>query len=840
MRISVKNLSRLQRFALFGTVALTFPVSVPVGVALILRRRSKKKKFKVTKTGQIADLRRKLWEGFGKTTSTAILHYLAEERFGPKERAELAYELARWNGWHGDWEQALDLLDRSANLNRMAMRRAQPVALRLEALFQLNRLADANHMLEHAEKILNPTEHAFAKSNYFLLSKGSYAIPERLTLLNRIYTAEGLAPVTLIDFEGALEIDNLVGSNVRLVSRPEKVSIIFPVFKAAAHLDTALRGVRQQSYTNLEIIVIDDASPDESWTIIQQHAAEDDRIIALRNTENLGAYRTRNRGLRKATGDFLTVHDSDDWSHPEMIATQVAYLASSQIRGVFGTAVRVNKDMRVMLAPEIPTVNFMRRCYPAFLARRDDFLRLGGWDEVRVAADDEMVRRFSAFYGHRSVADLRIAAPLTFQRLHEASLTQHAKTSISSNAFGIRATYKIQHNHWRAQQVKAGLPLAVDRKSSKNPFPIPLLIMKDRKGRSEKYDFLLISDFGLLGGTRRCNEGYIAAASAEGMRVGLFNYPNWDLPSRPIAESYLDLCRQPNVDLLTKEDVVKTPLVLLHHPPILKYQIDSVPKVDCDLVAMLVNQSPMELHSEEPNLYDAATISNNCTQLFGHPPIWIPISERVLGTLDGLEGYQPIWDRIWCPPYLGELNEERRQRTSVGSIKIGRHSRDHWTKWPATMSDTHAAYCAGVAGVETHILGGASRRPNWAGWNPKNWTVQDFDKISVTSFLDSLDVFINFMHPDYIEEFGRNTMEAMARGVPVILEHSLKGTFGDAGLYCEPREVAQTVRRLMAEPDLYRKQTAKGLDFVRRHCSQDVTRKHLRDLIAEAERTVIK
>lgn len=359
--------------------------------------------------------------------------------------------------------------------------------------------------------------------------------------------------------------------------------------------------------------------------------------------------------------------------------------------------------------------------------------------------------------------------------------------------------------------------------------------MSATKGNPEKYDFILVSDFGLLGGTRRCNEGYIAAASSEGMRVGLFNYPNWNLPMRPMSASYLDLCEQPNVELLTKEDVVRTPLVLLHHPPVLKYRIDAVPKVDCDLVAMLVNQSPMELHSEEPSLYDAATVSDNCTHLFGQPPVWVPISGRVLNTLNSIEDYRPILDRIWYPPYLGEIIGLQRQPTPVGPVKIGRHSRDHWTKWPATMSDTHAAYCAGVNGIETHILGGASRRPKLMGFTPRNWTVHSFDELPVNDFLDSLDVFVNFMHPDYIEEFGRNTMEAMARGVPVILEHSLVETFGNAALYCQPREVAQTVRRLVADPNLYRAQVEKGIDFVREHCSLDTARKNLRDLIAHAE-----
>lgn len=60
----------------------------------------------------------------------------------------------------------------------------------------------------------------------------------------------------------------------------------------------------------------------------------------------------------------------------------------------------------------------------------------------------------------------------------------------------------------------------------------------------KKFDVVLISDFGLLGGTRRCNEGYILAATRAGLRVGLFPYPKWDLPYRSISQTYFEWCRK--------------------------------------------------------------------------------------------------------------------------------------------------------------------------------------------------------------------------------------------------------------------------------------------------------
>ena len=64
---------------------------------------------------------------------------------------------------------------------------------------------------------------------------------------------------------------------------------------------------------------------------------------------------------------------------------------------------------------------------------------------------------------------------------------------------------------------------------------------------------------------------------------------------------------------------------------------------------------------------------------------------------------------------------------------------------------------------------------------PSNWTSLEFDATPVDRFLSELDFFLHFPHEDYIEEFGRNVMEAMAQGVPAILPPAFAETFGDAG-----------------------------------------------------------
>ena len=91
-----------------------------------------------------------------------------------------------------------------------------------------------------------------------------------------------------------------------------KVSIIIPAYNAEKYLEKSLDSVVNQVYRNLEIIVRDDASTDNTKNIIKEYANKDDRIIPFYQAENKGVSAARNTGLKAATGDFIMFVDSDD------------------------------------------------------------------------------------------------------------------------------------------------------------------------------------------------------------------------------------------------------------------------------------------------------------------------------------------------------------------------------------------------------------------------------------------------------------------------------------------------------------------------------------------------
>lgn len=103
------------------------------------------------------------------------------------------------------------------------------------------------------------------------------------------------------------------------------ISVIIPVFNVASYLRKCLESVLSQSYTNLQVILIDDGSTDSSGAICDEYAKRDSRIVVI-HQKNGGAAAAKNAGLRVATGKYLSFVDSDDYLEPGAYAHMVAQL----------------------------------------------------------------------------------------------------------------------------------------------------------------------------------------------------------------------------------------------------------------------------------------------------------------------------------------------------------------------------------------------------------------------------------------------------------------------------------------------------------------------------------
>ena len=125
----------------------------------------------------------------------------------------------------------------------------------------------------------------------------------------------------------------------------KKVSIIVPVFNTAKYLRQCLDSLVSQSLLELEIIIIDDASSDESLVIAQEYQQMfPEKIIVLSNNINLGIGATRNKGLSQATGDFVGFVDSDDYVDQDMYAAYYDFALQENLDIVTGYYNKIFED----------------------------------------------------------------------------------------------------------------------------------------------------------------------------------------------------------------------------------------------------------------------------------------------------------------------------------------------------------------------------------------------------------------------------------------------------------------------------------------------------------------
>ena len=329
-----------------------------------------------------------------------------------------------------------------------------------------------------------------------------------------------------------LALDNIRGQPATC-ALPDlgRVSVIMPTYAAEDTLRMAIRSVQEQTYRNLEIIVVDDCSPDGTHTVAAELAETDERIIVIRQERNGGAYAARNRGLEAATGAFITTHDADDWSHPQKIERQLAFLdARPEVMGVCTHWARATTGLEITPNWRIgdPVIHWS---HPSFLFRRAVLDRLGPWDPVRVGADTEYVWRLQAAFGKEAFHKIDARVPLAFAIDDASSLTRSKQTHVSTINYGLRQIYRAVARRSHVSPGGTG-PEGAERRLAALPARL--------KG---SIDAPIALDFMLMGNC--CDEAIVAqmaawldGAEAAGKRVGIVHWPDFKAPPATLSLAY--------------------------------------------------------------------------------------------------------------------------------------------------------------------------------------------------------------------------------------------------------------------------------------------------------------
>lgn len=762
----------------------------------------------------------RLWGGFSQLGLAELSALAADTGYSCRERSHACLALARWHYAESDYTATLRWVNELQTVAPRESKAKHVCMLKADLLIRLGRAEEVDGALRGLwPRLTRDRDYVWTRANALMCGDKLPAAveePNRLALINTIFRRAKLAPLSAIDWNLPLTLENLEtrGNPPPIVDGP-LVSVLVPVFRAAITLPTALRSLCRQTWQNLEIIVIDDASNDETSNIAERMAQDDARIKVLWATTNAGSYAARNAGLQIARGEFVTTHDADDWSHPQKIATQVGWmLKDKDCAANFSEWIRCTSRLHAVWLHR-PWSSFLAKNMSSLLVRRSLLLELGGWDHVRVSGDTELLRRLEKTAGRANLHVVRAGAPLAFGRHEQGSLTQATATHVRTRHYGARWEYENAAAYWHARARSLRIN---DRQ---RPFPAPLSI-RSKSLRHEAVDVAFVSDFRLQGGAFVSTYNYIRAAEAAGLRVAAFDWPRADLVGasrRGVNPLLRAFAAEGKVQIVCPGESIRTETLIFGYPPILAHGIDNRPEIESGRRIMIVNQMAARLTDGSDAQYDPAQVDQNIRDWFGGVAVWAPISGLVQRLMREdpryPEPHENIWTPLidtgeWCAEPLVWRGKERAQPV------IGRHARDHYTKWPSRSEAIRQAYCAEEA-CEVRLLGGSLRAEEILGHRPGNWTVLGFGELPAMDFLRDLDFFVHFPHENYIEEFGRAVLEALAMGKPAILPPVFESTFGPAAVYCQPTQVWETACSMWRDPGAYLAQGSKGREFVMQH-----------------------
>lgn len=763
----------------------------------------------------------RLWGGF----SQAARHGLAAlvETAPPPEAAEAALVLARAEAAQGDFAAALTWIRRMRARHPPAARDRRQILL--EALF-LGRTGEGPAALARLGTL--PARHfdasrALIAATVWGTTPGGG--PEALAAINSVFRHHGLQDIALRDPAAPLSLDNLRGTAPGARSGSAgRITVLVPAHAAQATLPTALRSLAEQTHGDLEVLVIDDASPDGTADVAADFARADPRFRLIRQPQNRGGYAARNRALAEATGAFVTVHDADDWSHPEKLALQIRALIRTGAASNVTAWVRATPGL-AFLGPARVFPDLMGLNDSATLFRRNLFTRFGGWDDARIGADKELIWRFERLEGRSPEAFRRRLllpeCPLAFGRLAPGSLTRTSVTHVLTVYHGLRREYREAAAFWHAGLDPARI--RAEGLRAKPPFfPAPPVIRADRCP-DPGADLLFVGDFNFQGGTQKSALHMIRAARAAGLSTGLLHYRRFDQDvTAPLDATVRRIALETGTRIVAPGETLRTATVVVTYPPVFAERLDRFPDVAHERLVVVVNQMAERDRTGTDIAYDPARVRRNLTALLGHEGEWTPISPLVRALMAADPRYPAPALDTWTPLIDATFaaQQARWRGDAAPRPVIGRHGRDHPLKWPRDPAAIRAAYGADRA-CETRFLGGAFHARKRLGRWPRNWRETPFDGQDVAGFLAGLDVFIHHPDPDYIEEFGRAPMEAMAVGVPVILAPELEPTFGPAALYAPPDGVWPLVERLWRDRAVWEARRAAGRAFVAQNCGYE-------------------
>ena len=181
--------------------------------------------------------------------------------------------------------------------------------------------------------------------------------------------------------------------NIQNTSHTPSITVLLPVFNGEQFIKEAVTSILAQSFTNFDLLIINDGSTDGTGEILQRLAAKDPRI-RIHQRENRGLIATLNEGIALCSSEFVARMDADDCALPHRLAVQYDYMTKHAETAVCSTGMEEYETGRTLTWEgygEAVRARLLFGCclyHPTILARRSALLAVGGYDAAMPCAED--------------------------------------------------------------------------------------------------------------------------------------------------------------------------------------------------------------------------------------------------------------------------------------------------------------------------------------------------------------------------------------------------------------------------------------------------------------------
>ena len=605
-----------------------------------------------------------------------------------------------------------------------------------------------------------------------------------LAQFNLPFTSRGLAPVTVDAAAGPVPFDGLGTGELPPVADGPKVTVVITSWKPDACLLPAVKSIVRQTWRNLEILLIDDASPLEFLPVLEQAAALDPRIRLIRQERNGGTYLARNRGMAEATGEYFTVHDSDDWAHPQRIERQMrAMLADARLVSTLSHCLRVDDQLAFNQPGYLPRrENASSLLYRLAPVRE----RVGDYDASRKGADTEFALRLAAAFEPRSQSIL--ADTLAIIRRRPGSLSREEFKGGWRHPS--RSAYRRAYEAWHAA-IPEGGSWRVDAAGGRT-FRAPIRFEVDQHAPQVEarrhVDVAYALDLRARARIEPRLLDELAALREEGARVALLHMESpWNGGVAAVEAFDPDVERllaSGDVQEILYTDAVAVGRLVVRDPAIL--QLPQPRPSGLQVGELVVTHSP-----SQAGTYAFQDCSRHAYRMFGAVPAWRDAA-----------GFTPdpgpaAWPFVISPGRWRVPRESAPARPPrVGSASVGWEPRRL-----AGDSGPWRSFVGSPVELRLRVSGVNDGLP--ALYEPCEGLAFEIEQAAdrpARLYFATLDFYLpGAGKPRQGAELDW-AVEALASACVLVLDPRWQPVFGDAALYCETAEAASVVQAAWGDP----------------------------------------